>query len=257
VTRVVELEKMNTQSFVEAKFDTAIFPIGACESHGDHMPFGTDGLTAHALSVRIAQQCEKTFVLPPHFLGMSHHYRHKPICVSLSSETQIRVIQETLESLHHWGIKKILILNGHDGNIPCAEIAARAVKVKHAEVSLAVFDWWTILAKMLPKGTFEVWSGWGHAGEVETSIGLALFPELMDMKSARGQIPTRIDEFVKEIWNFEELTSEGATGAAHKATIEKGDMIVRAVVEYMSNYMRRFEQDGLSYQPIDARDYVG
>ena len=92
---------------------------------------------------------------------------------------------------------------------------------------------------------------------VETSIGLALFPELMDMKSARGQIPTRIDEFVKEIWNFEELTSEGATGAAHKATIEKGDMIVRAVVEYMSNYMRRFEQDGLSYQPIDARDYVG
>jgi creatinine amidohydrolase len=167
---------------VEAKFDTAIFPIGACESHGDHMPFGTDGLTAHALSVRIAQQCEKTFVLPPHFLGMSHHYRHKPICVSLSSETQIRVIQETLESLHHWGIKKILILNGHDGNIPCAEIAARTVKVKHAEVSLAVFDWWTILAKMLPKDTFEVWSGWGHAGEVETSIGLALFPELIHFK---------------------------------------------------------------------------
>lgn len=254
--RIVELEKLNTRSFVEAGFDTAIFPIGACESHGDHMPFGTDGLTAHALSVKIAEQCEKTFVLPAHFLGMSQHYRHKPICLSLSSETQIRVIQETIESLYHWGITKVLILNGHDGNIPCAEIAARTVKVKHTDMSLAVFDWWTILAKMLPKNTFEVWSGWGHAGEVETSIGIALFPELMDMDRARGQIPTRIDEFVKEIWNFDELTAEGATGAAHKATPQKGRLIVKAVVDYMADYMRRFEQEGLNYRPVDAKEYA-
>jgi len=253
----VQLEKMNTRSFQESGFDTAIFPIGACESHGDHMPFGTDALTAHALAVGIAEQCTKTFVLPPHFLGMSQHYRHQPMCISLSSETQIKVIQETLESLHHWGIKKVLILNGHDGNIPCAEIAARAVKVEHADASFAIFDWWTILGKMVPKDSFEVWSGWGHGGEVETSIGLALFPELMDMSRARGQIPTRIDEFVKEIWTFDEITAEGATGAAHKATIQKGDLIVDAVLSYMTNYMKRFEQEGLVYHPVDAQHYQG
>lgn len=253
--RVVELEKMNTKSYVEAGFDTAIFPIGACESHGDHMPFGTDALTAHALSIKVAQQCKKTLVLPPHFLGMSQHYRHKPMCISLSSDTQIRVIQETLESLVHWGIKKVLILNGHDGNIPCAEIAARTVKVSNPGVSLAIFDWWTILGKMVPQGTFEVWSGWGHAGKVETSIGIALFPELMRMDQARGQIPTRIDEFVKEIWTFDEITAEGATGAAHKATPEKGALIVKTVVQYLIKYMQDFEEHGLKFNPVDARVY--
>jgi creatinine amidohydrolase len=187
--RTVKLEEMNTRSFAESGYDTAIVPIGACESHGDHMPFGTDGLTSHALAVRIAEQCEKTFVLPAYYLGMSTHYRHKPINVTLTNETQIRVLTEVLESLHHWGIRKVLILNGHDGNIPCAEIAARDVKVRHPEMSLGVFDWWTILAQMLPSDTFEVWSGWGHAGEVETSIGLALSPSSCTWSTRAARSP--------------------------------------------------------------------
>ncbi len=253
--RTVKLEEMNTRSFAESGFDTAIVPIGACESHGDHMPFGTDGLTSHALAVKIAEQCEKTFVVPAYYLGMSTHYRHKPINITLTNETQIRVLTEVLESLHHWGLRKVLILNGHDGNIPCAEIAARDVKVLHPEMSLAVFDWWTILAQMLPEDTFEIWAGFGHAGEVETSIGLALFPELMHMEHARGQIPTRLDPFVKEIWTFDEITGYGASGAAEKGTPEKGALIVDAVIRYMTEYMRRFERDGLRYDPVDALEY--
>jgi len=253
----VQLENLNTREFEQSGYDTAIIPIGACESHGDHMPFGTDGLTAHALAVRIAEQCKQTFVLPPYFYGMSQHYRHKPMCITVSNDTQVRVLSDIIESLHHWGIDKILILNGHDGNIPCAEIAARDMKVKYPELSLGVFDWWTILCEMLPEDTFDTWSGWGHAGEAEASIGLALFPELMHMEHARGQIPTRIDPFVKEIWTFDEITGYGATGAANKATPEKGALIVEAVVDYMTRYMQRFEKEGLRYDPVDSDDYRG
>jgi creatinine amidohydrolase len=253
--RTVQLEEMNTKSFTESGYDTAIIPIGACESHGDHMPFGTDGLTAHALSVKIAEKCKRTFVLPPYFYGMSQHYRHKPMCISVSNETQVRVLADIIESLHHWGIKKILILNGHDGNIPCAELAARDMKVKYPELSLAVFDWWTILGQMLPPDTFDTWKGWGHAGEAETSIGLALFPQWMHMEHARGQFPTRIDSFVKEIWTFDEITAYGATGAANKATPEKGARIVEAVLSYMTDYMLRFEAEGLQYHPVDSDEY--
>lgn len=255
--RTVRLEEMNTKSFGEAGFDTAIVPIGACESHGDHMPFGTDGITSHMLAVKIAEKCENTFVLPPYFLGYSDHYRHKPICISVSQDTQIRVLQDVLTSLRHWGVKKVLILNGHDGNIPCAEVAARKVKVDQKDMSIAVFDWWVILQQMLPKDTFEIWSGWGHAGEVETSIGLALFPELMNMKEARGMIPTRLDAFVKEIWTFDEITGHGASGAAHKGTVEKGEKIVEVVVNYMVPYMRNFEKKGLVYDPVEATAYTG
>lgn len=246
----VQLERLTTKEFVAAGFTAAIVPVGACESHGDHMPFGTDGLTAHALAVRIAEQLERTVVLPPSFLGMSGHYRHKPMCVSVSADTQIRVLGDVLESLHHWGIQRVLLLNAHDGNIPSIEIAARDAKIAHPEMSIATIDWWVMLQQLLPKGTFDVWDGWGHAGEAETSLGLALFPELMQMDEARGQVP-KTDPFVKELWLFEELTAYGASGAPRRGTAEKGAMIVDAVIGYLVSYMQRFEAQGLAYDPED------
>ncbi len=246
----VQLEKLTTKEFVAAGFAAAIVPLGACESHGDHMPFGTDGLTSHALAVQVAEQLERTVVLPPNYLGMSDHYRHQPMCITVSSDTQTRVVRDVLESLHDWGIDRVLVINGHDGNTAPIEIAARDVKIAHPEMSIAAIDWWVITNQRLPKDTFDVWGGWGHAGEAETSIGLALFPDLMQMAEARGQVPT-VDPYVKEIWLFNELTAYGASGAPKHATPEKGKLIVDTVVEYMVPYMQRFERDGLAYNPID------
>lgn len=246
----VQLERLTTKEFLAAGFTTAIVPMGACESHGDHMPLGTDGYTAHDLAVRIAERLERTVVLPANFLGMSGHYRHQPMCISLSADTQTRVIADVLESLHHWGINRALLLNAHDGNIPSIEIAARDAKIAHPEMSIATIDWWVVVNQQIPAGTFDVWGGWGHAGEAETSLGLALFPDLMQMDEARGQVPTT-DPSVKEFWLFEELTKHGASGAPRHATPAKGAAIVETVVEYMVPYMRRFEDHGLSYDPQD------
>lgn len=249
----VQLELLTTKEFVAAGFTAAIVPLGACESHGDHMPLGTDGLAAHALAVRIAGQLESTVVLPPSYLGMSGHYRHQPMCVSLSSDTQTRVIRDVLESLHRWGIQRVLLLNAHDGNAAPIEIAGRDAKIAHPELSIATIDWWVITNQRLPKDTFEVWGGWGHAGEVETSLGLELFPELMQMDEARGQVP-KVDPYVKELWLFEELTAYGASGAPKRATPEKGKLIADTVVDYMVGYMRRFEAVGLHHDPEDEPD---
>ncbi|MGI9117198.1 MAG: creatininase family protein [Gaiellales bacterium] len=246
----VQLELMTTAGVIAGGYTTAIMPMGACESHGDHMPLGTDGLTSHALAVRIAEQLERTLVLPPNFLGMSGHYRHKPMAISLSADTQTRVIADVLESLHHWGVHNVLLLNAHDGNIPSIEIAGRDAKIAHPEMSIATIDWWVVTNQRIPAGTFDVWEGWGHAGEAETSLGLALFPDLMQMEHARGQVPTT-DASVREFWLFEELTSEGASGAPRHATTAKGEAIVSTVVDYMVEYMRRFEAHGLSYDPKD------
>jgi creatinine amidohydrolase len=244
--KTVRLEELNTKSFLAGKFTTAIIPIGACESHGDHMPFGTDGLTAHALAVKAAEKLDSTFVLPPDYLGMSEHYRHQPIAISMSHDTQIRILKDKIASLIHWGIKKIFMLNGHDGNIPCAEIAAREMKVLHPEIAIGILDWWVVIPKMLTPNLFEVWAGWGHAGELEASIGLSLFPHLMHMDDARGMVP-EVSPFVKEIWLFNELTKFGATGAPTRGTKEKGDKVVKAVVEFLVEYLGKFEKHGLAY----------
>ena len=249
--KTVRLEEMNTKSFLAAKFTAAIIPIGACESHGDHMPFGTDGLTAHTLAVKVAERLQSTFVLPPCYLGMSEHYHHQPIAISLSHDTQIRVLKDKISSLVRWGLTKIFILNGHDGNIAVAEIAAREMKLSYPKISIGVIDWWVVVPKMLPADLFEVWGGNGHAGELETSIGLSLFPNLMNMEDARGMVP-ELSPFVKEIFLFNELTKYGATGAPTHGTKEKGDQVVKVVVDYLVEYLRNFEQNGIAYSPKEV-----
>ena len=108
----------------------------------------------------------------------------------------------------------------------------------------------SMIAAVTDRDIFEVWDGWGHAGEIETSIGLTLFPELMDVSQAQGMVPT-VDRFIKEIWLFAELTRYGATGGPSKATKKKGDAVLHGVVNYLVDYMARFERQGLSYDPVD------
>lgn len=246
----VQMELMTSREFLTVGFTAAIVPLGAVESHGDHMPMGTDGFSAHALAVRIAERLECTMVLPANFLGMSGHYRHQPICISLSADTQTRVIRDVVESLHHWGIERVLLLNAHDGIIPSTEIATRDAKIAHPEMSIATIDRWVITNQRLPADTWEMWGGWGHGGEVETSLGLVLFPDLMPMEHAQGQVP-KVDLYAKELWLFEELTAYGASGAPKRGTAAKGELIVDTVIDYMVPSMRRFEDHGLDHAPED------
>jgi creatinine amidohydrolase len=149
-----------------------------------------------------------------------------------------------LESLVHWGIRKILIINGHDGNIPCIEIAARDVKIADPDLGIAVLDaWWVTAGALLPKDTFEVWGGLGHGGEGETSMALAVVPHLVDMTRAQGMIPDR-DPHVKLMFNFQELTDCGATGAPEKATREKGEKMRAALVDYLVDFVKRMDASG-------------
>ena len=148
------------------------------------------------------------------------------------------------DSLVYWGIRKILVINGHDGNSPPIEIAARDTKLKYPDLGLAVLDaWWVTAGNLLPKDTFEVWGGLGHGGEGETSIGLAIFPDLCDMPRARGMIP-QMETNIKQIWNFQELTDYGASGAPEKGTVEKGRKMKQALVDYLVDFVQRMDRQG-------------
>ena len=243
----IKLEEHNETSFLKAGFDKAFLAIGSCESHGGHLPFGTDTYVAYDIALESAKRLEKTVVVPPLWYGMSLHYSHKPMCISLSNETLTLVVKEALSSLVHWGIKKVVIINGHDGNIPCIEAAARDIKLEAPDMGLAVLDaWWVTAGNLLPPDTFEVWNGLGHGGEGETSIALAIMPDLVDMGEAKGMIPD-MDPNVKLIWNFEELTDFGASGAPEKATVEKGRKMKTVLVDYIVDFVNRMDKQGWRY----------
>ncbi len=244
----VQFELLNTRTLSQGKYDTAIVPIGSCESHGDHLPFGMDALTAHALALRVGAKVPHSMVLPPTFFGMSHHYRHQPMSISLSSSTTISLFKDIFDSLAVSGIKRVFVLNGHDGNIPCWETAARDIKIVHPQLQIAGVDWWVPVAQLCDADLFEVWNGFGHGGEAETSIGLELFAHWVDMAHARGAIPN-VDAIIKEIWLFNELTPNGATGAPSKATVAKGKVMADTVVDYIANYLIQQQKNSSGYNP--------
>ncbi len=240
----VQLQRMTGYLLKENYFDKAVLPLGSTEYHGDHLPFGTDTLVAESLADAVSKRVSGMLCLPALPFGMSRHYSSFPLSITLSTETQIHVIKEILESLNQQGLRRLLIINGHDGNLPGIEAATREYRVEHPEMKIAVLEaWWVTAAELLPKGTFEAWGGLGHAGEGETSIMLRVAPELVNLSKANGHIP-KLPEHVQVKWLFKEITPFGVTGDPTKATSEKGILMWNALVDHLVSFVEDMDRDG-------------
>jgi len=231
-------------AIAEGRVRRAIFGVGACENHGRHLPMGTDMYFPTKIGQEVAQILGDTIVIPTVPYGMSMHYSSIGPCLTLSYETEVAVLREVMESIVKMGIQQIFVMNGHDGNIPAIEMAARQVKHQFKEVHIGVLLCWWNLSKTPVASQFEVWGGLGHAGEGETSAMLATRPDLCDVSKARGRVPEFPYEdqgFITTIWEFAELTEFGATGDPSKATVEKGERIVDYVVGQIVQYFRNLD----------------
>lgn len=219
----LELQHATAAEYLLTPPDKVILPVGSFESHGPHLPLGTDALTAHAIALEVAEKVPGTRVLAPVNYGVSEHYKQFPFTVSLRFETMTALLTDILRSLYREGVRKVFIMNGHDGNIAPIEAATRTVKVDHPDIRIVSLDaWWATLAPLMPEGFFEVWNGLGHGGEGETSISLALFPGLCHPEKARGVVPVNLPPYLDVKWRFDELTDCGATGDPTRGTREKG-----------------------------------
>lgn len=240
-------QEMTYTDFKEGHFDKAILAVGSAENHGFHLPFGTDALVAQAIAQEVAQRVNGMLVLPPVTYGVSEHYGHFPFTLTLRPEILIEVLKDIFRSSIRQGIQRIIIINGHDGNIAPIEIAARSVKVEYPQAFLASLDaWWVTAGELLPPGTFEVWGGLGHAGEGETSIVLHLFPELCRMENARGVVPDLPSELTIK-WKFDELTPYGATGDPTRGTPEKGKKMFEVLVDWVVRFVQEMENQNWRY----------
>jgi creatinine amidohydrolase len=243
------LSEINARQLREEvdKDAVAVLVLGACENHGDHMPFGSDFIMPYELAIRLAKRYDKLLVLPPVHYGVSSHHKDFQMTMSLGPETYVAVIRDILDSLVANKIHRILIINGHDGNIGPIENAARIVKEINPQVVIACLESWWTLVGALDKNLFEVWNGLGHGGEAETSAMLALRPELVDMNLASEQIVPILPENVRIYWKFNELTTTGATGAPRKATVEKGMRIVEILEELLLEFIRKMDRTEWKY----------
>ena len=237
-----EVMKMTSTRFKEGKYNKAILALGSCECHGPHLAHGTDTLVSYMLSCKVAEQIPGLLVLPPVTIGCSEHYAAFPFTLSVSFATMVSVIRDILHTTYQNGIKRIFIFNGHDGNMAPAEIASRQVKIDYPDIRIAYLsEWWMKAGELLPKGTFEVWNGLGHAGEGESSIAYYLFEDWCQPELAKGVIPDHLPKDVSLQWLFAEITDTGSTGDPTKATREKGKLMAEALIQMTVDTLKELD----------------
>jgi len=212
-----------------AKNDVAIVPVGSNEQHGPQNPLGTDHLIAKALAEETAKRTEVVClqVIP---FGVSSHHKQFWGTVSISPEIFKNYVKEVCLSLEYYGARKIVIVNGHGGNQPALMDLARELRGKGIFVS--VFQWWPMANKLLPD-IFKPEER-GHACAEETSVNLALHPQIVHMDRAVDEKPRehilQAEGMAFPLDTVDE-TDFGIFGISTTASAEKGRKIVETVVQ--------------------------
>ena len=160
--------------------DVALIPIGATEQHGPHAPLLLDTGWAIVSSQAAAERAQ-CLAAPPLHYGWSHGHMAYPGCIGLRAETLTAVAVDIGHSLLQHGFRRLVFVNGNrQANLAPLEIAA--VKLRMETGALAAVADCGLLARTGVAALSEGAPGTiGHAGETETSMVLAYYPELVDM----------------------------------------------------------------------------
>jgi creatinine amidohydrolase len=175
----------------------AVVPLGATEQHGPHLPTGTDFFHAEWVARDAAQQASAEIplvVTPTLPFGSSEHHFPFGGTISLSTTTYYEAVTAIVESLVRDGFRRIFLVNGHGGNHELIQLVARDVALRRP-VAVAATSWWTAgWDVMVAAGALEVGRLPGHAGGFETSLVMAMRPELVaSPMPARDPVPSPSD----------------------------------------------------------------
>lgn len=236
---------LHEMSWTEAKkyfekSDIAIIPVGSNEQHGPHNPLGTDHFIAKALAEEVAKRTGVLCVQVVPF-GVSSHHKQFWGTISIRPETFQEYVKDVCLSLNYYGVKKIVIVNGHGGNLNALTDLAR--KLRENGIFISVFQWWLAASKLLPE-LFKQEER-QHACAEETSMNLLLHPKLVDMNKAVDDVPresTLKAEGVTLPLDTIDYTSLGVFGKSTTASAEKGKIVFEAVVEELSRHVNALKR---------------
>jgi creatinine amidohydrolase len=210
-----------------------VVPIAALEQHGRHMPVFTDSLLLGEV-VRRAKEPLKDRVLftPLMWLGNSHHHMDFPGTLSASPRVYLDLLIDLADNLLTHGFRRIVLLNGHGGNIVPSQQALFELRQKTRERSdllLLAATYWTLGTRSGSIDPSLKQTQMGHACEWETSMMLRLAPHLVGDYRAAVDLPHgRAFAPAHRAWITKERTEPGHIGLPQYASAEKGEILFRA-----------------------------
>ena len=233
----VDVERLNeteTRRLLAAR-PVLLLPIGAVESHGEHLPNGTDNILARRLAEALVERVAgrtPLLLLPTLPFGQVWSLAEAPGSFSLSNATVTRTLVEIGLAAQAKGLRSMVVLNTHYGNAIAIREAQRSLK-EHG-LLLAHFCYpgaapMTAALRERPAAH----PAYMHACEIETSYMLHLAPECVRMELAIENYPVFPDDFDEVAYRWPEFSSSPVLGDARIATAEKGQRIIEAVLERM------------------------
>src|SRR5437773_9419424 len=159
-----ELTADDFRNAIEVSKGTCLLPFGILETHGPHLPLGTDLLNVRYAALHAAEK-EFAVVFPEYYFGQIFEAKHEPGTVAYSMELQLKLLQETTDEMARNGCKKVIIVNGHGGNESLLPYFAQTQLEKPHDYVVYVL----LRAPSPPGGPTKKTTVDMHAGESETS----------------------------------------------------------------------------------------
>jgi len=215
--------------------EICVFPVGAFEQHGRHMPLATDALLAGDIARALAEELDAA-LLPVQSIGTSLEQTGFKGSFTLRPETLMQIIRDIADEAEAQGFRYMLVVNGHGGN-HCLVPAVRDINRRNRSIKLLLL--YTAEFRPVdpqPAGEMDI-----HAGDSETSVMLARFPALgrserVDREPDRSAQPMRQSDLTTFGMGY--LNPEGVIGRATQATREKGEAMFRETVSAMVAHVR-------------------
>jgi len=224
-----------------------VLPLGATEQHGPHLPLETDSLIARGICERLGKNSSKDIrFLPVEEIGYSPEHMDFMGSKTLGFDEAINRWVGIGEKAAKAGVKRFVMLNAHGGNSPLMAIVAQELRVRFS--MLAVATSWTRFIKEAGIVSPNEEAFGIHGGDIETSVMLALHPELVDRSAARDfpNLQEALGLDYKHLraygphafgWKAADLNSLGVTGNAGMATAEKGEALLELAVRGLSELL--------------------
>jgi creatinine amidohydrolase len=246
----------------------AVLPIAAIEQHGPHLPVGVDsfinqGVVARTLEV-LPADCP-VLVLPTQCVALSVEHLRFPGTLTSRAETMLGLVTDIGASVARAGVKRLVIVNSHGGNVAMLDIAARRIRIESGILCLNAM--WARMGKPEVIGPRDELRFGIHAGLSETALLLRLRPDTVDMTKAENFVSAwqgldnsapamAPDAGAPLAWMAQDLNPSGAVGDASRATAEIGEEVLAFAAARMAALWQQvaaFDVDAwLARGPLDA-----
>ncbi len=220
-----------------------LLPVASTEQHGPHLATGVDTILCGEIARRAARLIaakQPVVVAPTLWCGLAEHHMDFGGTFTLTLPTYLAVLRDLCMSLVRHGFKRIVIVNGHGGNIDALKVIVGEL-ARDLGVPIATTTYW-LLAEPLFKPLLEDQPNVLHACEAETSMMMVAAPDLVDaarIADAYGPPPaapgTTLNRPMYRARSFKEITASGVLGDARRANKEKGEKLLTAAAQALSD----------------------